>query len=162
MSRLPRTWQDFLAQLAASETPVMRPRPMSRKRLWEAPLGPVYVPPNQTATATHQSSFFFRVENLIASDSQSGFGTLISAISVGQKNQMPVGATRGVPTFVHAPSALSRRGHAHGQDGGYRLLWDTAQPAMTITVQITDIGVTPGGSTWSGALFGTKVDDGEW
>jgi hypothetical protein len=78
-----------------------------------------------------------------------GYGTNVTGVFVGDKNQLPVGSGAsgsGIPTYTYLQNSL-----------GNGVEWDTCQPAITIQIQVTDLGVTPGGSTWSGALFGKTV-----
>lgn len=140
-----------IAHNAANNRPVMRKMPLVKVRQLTLGLGSTYIRPNATSTVSVTPQCFFRAEKLIATDNATtaGFGTMVTGVFVGDKNQLPVGngsGQNGIPTFTYAQNSL-----------GNGVEWDTCQPAITIAISITDLGVTSGGSTWTGALFGKTV-----
>lgn len=138
------------APAPARRAPALSKKPLVKARDWTIGLGTTYIKPNATSTVTIVPQVFFRAEKLIATDNAStaGAGTQIVGVTVGNRNQLPVGAGAGggIPTYTFAANSL-----------GNGVRWDTCQPAISIAIQVQDLGVTAGGSTFSGALFGKCV-----
>lgn len=136
----------FKAQFAkrlANSRPAIQKVPPVKARDWAMPFT-VYGTIGQSSTVTGTPQCLFRPEKLIVNEigaSTNGFGTTITQMLVGQKNQLPT-TTGGLTSAAFLSTAL-----------GNGIKFDTCQPALTITFQISFLQTC----TWQGVLFGKAV-----
>jgi len=130
-----------LARQLLAHSPVVRNRPVSKKRRWPIGFGPVAVPPGTTITAIASPQILFRGEKLIDTSSTSDENQLfISSIVVGNVQQLPANSNP-ISVKAFSPGVLDNE-----------MLFDTAQPAQQISFGIQNLGATT--ATWSACLFG--------
>lgn len=136
-------FQNLIAKKAAAGRPVMHKQPLRMARDWDVPLGPVSGAAGTTTTISFQPQAYFRVEKLMATDTNStpGMGTAITQILVGQRLQRP--ATGGGTLSIFYSN----------QSLGNGLRWDTCQPAFAIALTISFVAAC----TFYGNLFGKAV-----
>lgn len=136
-------FQNLLAKKAAMGRPVMHKQPLRMARDWDVPLGPVSGAAGTQTTISFQPQAYFRVEKLMATDTNSpaGMGTAITQILVGQRLQRP--ATGGGTLSIFYSN----------QSLGNGLRWDTCQPAFAIALTISFVAAC----TFYGNLFGKAV-----
>lgn len=132
-----------VAQRVARSRPVVKNVAPVKARDWVMPFT-IYGAVGTTGTVTATPQCLFRAEKLVINEigsSTNGFGTSITQMLVGQKNQLPT-TTGGVSSSAFLQSSL-----------GNGIKFDTCQPALTITFQISFLQTC----TWQGSLFGKAV-----
>jgi hypothetical protein len=101
----------------------------ARKKPWTVPFGPAVVPPGQTVTVQKQPQVLFRCEHLINVGDEDDL--YIQGLFVGRKSQLP-SFQNPIPVSVYRDSMM---------DSGQ--LFDTCDPALLITFQISNRGTVP-------------------
>lgn len=132
-----------IAGRVAKSRPVVHNVAPVKARDWMMPFT-VYGTVGQTQTITATPQCLFRAEKLTVNEigsSTNGFGTTITQMLVGQKNQLPT-TTGGVTSSAFLQNSL-----------GNGIKFDTCQPALTITFQVSFLQTC----TWQGTLFGKAV-----
>jgi hypothetical protein len=130
-----------LARRVAARAPMTKRVQPTKKRRWPIAFGPTAVPPSTTITATANPQVLYRGEKLINTGDTSNL--FISSLFVGNQQQLPsLGNPISVTSF--APGVLDNE-----------MLFDTCQPALSITVQVQNLGTTT--QTWAMTLFGHIV-----
>lgn len=138
----PALKQALAKRLAGSRPAVQRVAPV-KARDWVIPFT-VYGTTGTQTTVTATPQCLFRAEKLVVNEigsSTNGFGTTITQMLVGQKNQLPT-TTGGVSSSAFLQSSL-----------GNGIKFDTCQPALTVTFQVSFLQTC----TWQGSLFGKAV-----
>lgn len=132
----------FAARFSKSRPMVANVAP-NKARAWMMPFT-VYGTIGQSVNVTATPQCLFRAEKLVVNEigsSTNGFGTTITQALVGQKNQLPT-TTGGISSTAFLQNSL-----------GNGIQWDTCQPALTITFQVSFLQTC----TWQATLFGRAV-----
>ena len=101
----------------------------SRKKPWTVSFGPATVPPGQTVTVQKQPQLLFRCEHLVNVGDEDDL--YIQGLFVGRKSQLP---------SFQKPIAVSNYRESVMDSGQ---LFDTCDPALFITFQISNRGAVP-------------------
>lgn len=140
VARSPQMAQ-FVNAKVASSRPLIRRQQVDKARDWDFPLGPVFGTAGTSTTITIQPQTLFRVEKIMATDvgpASAGYNTSVTQVIIGNKLQRPA-TTGGTLTLFFANNAL-----------GNGVKWDTCQPALSISFQVSFITT----STFYGTLWG--------
>jgi hypothetical protein len=101
----------------------------SRKKPWTVRFGPAAVPPGQTVSVSVQPQVLFRGEHLVNVGDEDDL--YIQGLFVGRKSQLP-SFQNPIPVSTYRDSVM---------DSGH--LFDTCDPALFITFQISNRGTVP-------------------
>jgi hypothetical protein len=136
-------FKQYEIERAAMGTPMLvrRNTPMERRE-WQLDLGPASAPAGEQLTFYSQPQYHFRTEKVVATDSVGGAGTRILSVQVGHRLQRPAGGGQGALTSFFAQTALG-----NGQ------LWDTCQPALTISMTVSFVQAC----TFDCTIFGSAI-----
>ena len=132
-----------LARKAALSRPSTMNQPPNKAREFQFPLTQ-YGTPGQTVTVSATPQVHFRSEKLVINEigsSTNGYGTTITGVTVGQRNQMPT-TSGGMLSASFINTAL-----------GNGIKWDTCQPALSISVTLSFLQTC----TWYCTIFGRAV-----
>jgi len=113
----------------SGRAPVISRIQPTRKKPLTVRFGPAAVPPGQTVTVAVQPQVLFRGEQLVNVGDEDDL--YIQGLFVGRKSQLP-SFQNPIPVSVYRESMM---------DSGQ--LFDTCDPALFITFQISNIGVVP-------------------
>ena len=142
-SASPAAKQAIAARIARSR-PVVRNVAPVKARDWAIPFT-TYGAAATTVTISVQPQCLFRAEKLIVAElgggNPTGLNTTITAMLVGQKNQLPA-TGGGISSLSFANGAL-----------GNGIKFDTCQPALSISFTVSFLTAC----TWQGTLFGKAV-----
>jgi hypothetical protein len=134
-------FKEALARQLARRAPVVRQVAPTKKRRWPIAFGPTGIPPNTTVTLTASPQVLYRGEKLVNTGDATNL--YISGMFVGNKPQLPsLGNSVSVSAFAN--TVLDNE-----------MQFDTCDPALSITIQVQNIGATT--YTASLTLFGHAV-----
>jgi hypothetical protein len=139
----PAVRQQLMGRVAQN-MPVVRKIQPTQWRKWTTGIGPLGVPASTSATVSLAPQLLFKVKKVYLTDSYAtpGYGTALTAVSVGQNNQLPNNTS--IPTWAFGPGLLENA-----------VDWDTCQGAYTMTFVFQNL--TASALTVSGALYGLAI-----
>lgn len=150
LSSLRGSGQDAISRRAALAHPAVRGIPLTRMNEVQVPIV-VFGTTGQTASATIQLQQLFRPEKLIVTEQTNANsfnnpaqGQIMTGAFVGAQNMFPTAP--GVGSGIHC-GAFSSNSLGNG------IMWATARPAITITIQVNYLQT---GTFW-GVMLGKTL-----
>ena len=119
----------YAQKRAAASRPMLTRQPLQKARDWQIDFGPVSGTVGQITTVVQPPQCLFRAEKVMATDTSTnaGYGTAITSIFVGQKNQRPANSGATLTAFF-ANNSL-----------GNGIKWDTCKEALSISIGVSFI-----------------------
>ncbi len=110
-------FEQYVAQRAAGNRPVLSRQPLKMARSYSLGLGPMKIAPGMTETATVRPAMYFKAEKLLVSDPE----LMITSMWIGMRKQ----PFDNVSTAFFSPNSL-----------GSGMPFDTAQPGIDISIVV--------------------------
>lgn len=141
----------YAASVVAQGQPILRRegRRTLELRDWDLEFSPMSAPAGQVVTFNASPQCFFKGEKVVATDSATppGTGTRIMQIAIGNRVQRPGSRSRNTAVGGSLTAFFAQTALANG------LLWDTCQPSMTISVDVSFVQAC----TFDMTVFGKAV-----